>query len=68
MKLWAFEVKSCYKCTDRKLGCHSVCEKYISACKKHKELTEKYYAERRKQQDLIPPKQRNRYYSKKYET
>lgn len=23
-------IKCCYKCEERKIGCHSVCEKYIS--------------------------------------
>ena len=37
-----FGVDTCYKCEDRKLGCHSACEKYISGCKKKEEKVKKF--------------------------
>lgn len=36
-----FGVQSCHKCEEREVGCHSVCEKYISECKKKDELVKK---------------------------
>lgn len=39
----------CKDCKDRKLGCHSVCDKYIEYSKQN----EKIYKERRLNQDLI---------------
>ena len=37
-------IKCCYKCTDRVVGCHSTCEKYISEKAEH----DKMKAEQRK--------------------
>lgn len=36
----------CYKCTERTITCHSTCEKYAEAKKKHHELTTKMINER----------------------
>lgn len=31
----------CSNCPDRKVGCHSVCDKYKTACEKKREIREK---------------------------
>lgn len=30
--------KSCYNCKDRKVGCHSICEKYKMEAEQNKQL------------------------------
>lgn len=41
--------RSCYKCTERHLGCHSVCEKYISEKQQHDA------AVKRDRETYVPP-------------
>ena len=55
-------IRSCKDCTDRRLGCHAVCEKYISEteelAKKKKEFInnmEKYYKSQSKKKDKRIP-------------
>lgn len=31
----------CYKCNDRKIGCHTICEKYQNFCKENEKTKEK---------------------------
>lgn len=33
----------CKECTNRNLGCHAICEKYLAAHKENTELREKIY-------------------------
>lgn len=35
----------CYKCEDREVGCHSICERYLEEKKRTKEQIEKYVKE-----------------------
>lgn len=37
-----FGVDTCYKCNDRKVGCHSTCEKYILGCEQKDEKVKKF--------------------------
>ena len=36
----------CYKCAERKVGCHGKCEKYQEWNKKREELRQKIYKEK----------------------
>ena len=35
------QFKSCINCKDRKVGCHSICEKYLNEVKENEKLKEK---------------------------
>ena len=43
----------CKDCTERHLGCHSVCEDYINARKELDEINAKIFEEKRKYTDYI---------------
>ena len=37
-----FGIDTCYKCDERKVGCHSTCERYILASKEKDEKVQKH--------------------------
>lgn len=45
-------IQCCRNCPDRSVGCHSTCEKYISAKAEHDKLAEQI-REKKKQEDAI---------------
>jgi hypothetical protein len=34
------QIRVCYKCKDREIGCHAVCEKYILESEKNEKIKE----------------------------
>ena len=46
------QIRVCYKCPDRKLGCHTTCDKYIAEFRKNREIHEKYMAEKEHLKDI----------------
>lgn len=41
-------VRSCYKCEDRFVGCHSTCDRYLKEKQEYDERKEKYRLEDKK--------------------
>ena len=58
----------CRDCSERKVGCHSTCENYISYDKAHKEEKARINRARYLDSITIPPKLRARARSKIQET
>lgn len=54
------QIRVCYKCENRKIGCHSICDKYLAERKKNDEILEKHLAERRKLDDIYNYKRRSK--------
>lgn len=54
------QIWSCYKCSDRKLGCHAICDKYISERKKSDEIHEKHAIERKRLDDIYNYRRRQK--------
>ena len=46
------QIRACYKCEDRKLGCHTLCDKYISECKVNEKIRDRRRAEKKKLDDV----------------
>lgn len=46
------QIRVCYKCADRKIGCHAECEKYLAERKKNDEINKKHYEERKRLDDI----------------
>ena len=38
-------IKCCYNCKDRKVSCHTTCERYLDERSMHEEIMQKYYDE-----------------------
>lgn len=55
IQIWA-----CYKCVDRKIGCHSTCDKYLAERKKNDEIHKKHDEERRRLDDIYNYRRRSK--------
>ena len=54
------QISVCYKCPDRKLGCHAICEKYIAECEKSNKIREKIIEERKRRDDIYNYRRRQK--------
>ena len=41
-RVFYYGVQSCYKCENRKVGCHAICDKYLSECGRKNEKVNKH--------------------------
>lgn len=46
------QIRVCYKCENRKIGCHAICDKYISERKKNDEIIERRLAKKKVVDDV----------------
>lgn len=46
------QIRVCYKCQDRKVGCHATCDKYLSESKKNEELRNRRHAAKKIVDDI----------------
>lgn len=54
------QIWTCYKCTDRKIGCHATCDKYLAERKKSDEIHERRDIERKKLDDIYNYRRRSK--------
>ena len=47
--------RACYKCNDRKVGCHAICDKYQKESEERSKFVEDQYRERKLKADLRIP-------------
>ena len=50
----------CYKCVDRKIGCHATCNKYLAELKKNDEIHKKHEEERKRLDDIYNYRRRSK--------